>query len=150
FPEICKAIDVAATLRLSLQMPIENWTAPPASNNKRKFTEFLSTEIPDEQCGGLGIDLIDARTGERKRYNYAEIVYAVRCMVHENENLDAAERPDYHVVLDWQMSPSHLGGTVCDGRITCNAREMWQRLRQVLAKFISGMDVLMAVENRRS
>src|SRR5262245_58820329 len=61
FPELCNAVDVASTLRLSLQTPTANWAAPSINSNRQKFTGFLATEIPDEQSGGLLLLLEDAR-----------------------------------------------------------------------------------------
>jgi hypothetical protein len=47
FPAICKAIDVAATLAISLQQTGEAWAPPSTQNRKQKFISFLHAEIPD-------------------------------------------------------------------------------------------------------
>lgn len=134
--EICKAVDVAKTLRRSLR-------GEPYSrqDNKKRFMGFLSLEIPDPSSGGLNIPLVESRTGKRKMYTFPELVYSVRCMIHENESLNVAESPNYHIKLDWLMDPnSHLGGRICNERVECNARFMWQRIREILAKFITGLE----------
>lgn len=144
YPAMVKAIDVAAKLRRSLQIPAANWQPPSTGNNKAHFVAFLHTEIPSPDNGGLALQLIDARTGMITSYGYAELMYAIRCMIHENENLNADEQPGYHVVLDWSMPREHFGGELCDGRITLNAQMFWWRLREVLAKFVLGMEMMMA------
>jgi hypothetical protein len=90
--------------------------------------------------------LVDARTKEPVRYNFGGLVYAIRCMVHENENLNADEHPDYHVALDWNFTQPGMLGWVDDGRLTCNAGVIWRRVREVLAKFILGTEMIMALE----
>lgn len=146
FPAICKAIDVAATLRRSLQNPAHPWEPPSTQNSKRKFISFLHSEIPDSDANGVKITLVDARTEHPVQYNFGGIVYAIRCMIHENENLNADENPDYHVTLDWNIPRDGLMGTICDGRLTCNANAIWWRVREVLAIFILGTEMLMACE----
>lgn len=146
FPEICKAIDVAATLRLSLQIPVSSWSPPAAKGNKQKFIDFLHAEIPDAVKNGLSVVLIDARAHTPVPYNFGGIVYAIRCMIHENENLNAEEGPDYHVTLDWTIPEHGHLGTLRDGRLTCNAKAFWWRIREVLAKFILGTEMFMAYE----
>ncbi len=146
FPEICNAVDVAATLRLSLQIPVAAWSPPTVKNNKRKFVAFLHTEIPDPNNNGISIPLFDARTQKSVDYNFGEIVYAIRCMIHENENLNAEENPDYHVILDWSLPQHGYFGSVCDGRLICSAKAIWWRVREVLSKFILGTEMFMAYE----
>ena len=146
FPAICKAIDVCATLRLSLQSPAEPWTPPPHQNNKTKFISFLHAEIPDASSNGLDISLLDARTNKPVQYNFGGIIYAIRCMIHENENLNAAEGPDYHVTLDWTIPRHGHLGVHEDGRLRCNAQLLWWRVREVTSKFIQGLEFLMAIE----
>ena len=146
FPAICKAIDVAATLRLSLQNPAQPWQPPIIKNNKRKFISLLHAEIPDSDKHGVDLTLIDARTQQPVQYNFGGIVYAIRCMIHENENLNADEAPDYHVTLDWNMPRYGCFAVLCDGRLTCNAKALWWRVREVLAKFILGTEMFMACQ----
>lgn len=146
FPAICKAIDVAATLCQSLYNPLEDWKHPSTQNNKRKFISFLHSEIPDINVGGLDLTLIDVRTQQPVRYNFGGLIYAIRCMIHENENLNADENPDYHVTLDWNIPRYGLMGHICDGTVICNANALWWRAREVLAKFILGTEMIMAFE----
>jgi len=40
------------------------------------------------------VSLLDARTGQSRHYSFSGLVSVIRCMVHENKNLNAAERPD--------------------------------------------------------
>jgi len=146
FPALCKAVDVAATLHSSLQHSVASWSPPPQKDNKRKFTEFLRSEIPGTDENGDDIDLIDARTQKPVQYDFADIFYAIRCMIHENENLNDAEQPDYHVTLDWSIPEHGDLGYQCDGRLTCNAKAFWWRVRSVVAKFILGTESFMAYE----
>lgn len=139
-PELCKAIDTAKTLLRSLRG--EN--ASSRDDNKKRFVEFLNLELPSPESGGLQVSLVHARTGETKSYSFAGLVYDIRCMVHENENLNAAEAPDYHILLDWSQ-PRGYFGSVTDGRLTCNGHMLWERLRQILAKFVTGIDGMIAI-----
>jgi hypothetical protein len=134
FPELCKAIDTAKTLRRSLL-----GRDPSHGDNRRRFIEFLDLEIA---IPGLAFDLTDARTGERRSYSYSGLVYDIRCMVHENENLNAAEKPEHQILLDWNMG--ELMGVGDGDRLRLNARKLWMRLREVLAKFITWMDSLIS------
>ncbi|MGB8683596.1 MAG: hypothetical protein WCD12_11995, partial [Candidatus Binatus sp.] len=69
-------------------------------------------------------------------------------MIHENENLNAAEQPDYHVQLDWDMNQYSLG-TIQNGTAVLNARFIANRVREILAKFITGLDGMMAIAEGR-
>jgi hypothetical protein len=139
-PAILKAIDTAKTLRRSLRgEPLSNY------NNKRLFIEFLELEIPSAQSGGLSVSLKNPRTGETDTYGFASLAYSIRCMVHENENLDVQETPEYHVLLDWQdRSQTFL--YFVNERLVCNGEFIWERLRQVLAKFITYIDSVFEFE----
>src|SRR5262245_31748493 len=86
FPALCKAVDTAKTLRRSLRGEDVS-----SKDNKKRFLEFLNCELPSPEVGGVRVDLVDARTGKAISYSFAELVYDIRCMVHENENLNAAE-----------------------------------------------------------
>lgn len=142
FEALCKAIDTAKTLRRSLRA--EDWSS---KHNKARFTEFLNLEIPGFRSD---ITLFDARGGREVSYCFSELIYAIRCMVHENENLNVAEQPDYHVLLDWSRRPSdRCSGVVENGRITLNARSIWLRLREVLVKFVQGLEGMIAYEEGR-
>jgi hypothetical protein len=162
---MCKAIDTAKTLRWSLRG--ENTSS---TQNKVGFTEFIDLEVPAPGSGGLQVALLDARTGQPRDYSFSGLVYAIRCMVHENENLNAAEQPDYHILLDWGQLPAWpaaaagpvsglvqdpsfprtLGwrpgpaGIINEGRLTLNGHFMWGRLREVMSKFITGIDAMVA------
>jgi hypothetical protein len=146
---MCRAIDAAKTLRRSLR---GEDTSP--RQNEQRFKEFLALEIPAARPGALPVHLVDARTGKTKQYSYADLVYKIRCMVHENENLNAAERPDYHILLEWGRGQSPpdwfrqgLMGVIRDGRITLNGPDVWGRLREAMAKFITGIDMMIAFVN---
>jgi hypothetical protein len=139
-PEILKAIDTAKTLRRSLRgEPLSNY------GNKRLFIEFLELEIPSAQGGGLSVSLKNPRTGKTDTYGFASLVYSIRCMVHENENLDAREVPEYHVLLDWQDRSQAVLYFVNEC-LVCNGEFIWERLRQVLAKFITYIDSVFEFE----
>ena len=135
FPELCKAVDTAKTLRRSLRGEDVS-----SRDNKKRFVEFLNLELPSPESGGLQVDLVDPRSGKSLTYSFAELVYDIRCMIHENENLNAAEGPSYHILLDWSQSGGPYFGAITDGRLTCNGHMVWGRLRQILAKFITGID----------
>jgi hypothetical protein len=139
FPEFCKAIDTAKTLRRSL---CGEDMSP--RDNKKRFVEFLNFELPSPESGGLQVHLVDARSGSSVTYSFAELVYDIRCMVHENENLNAAEAPNYHILLDWSQPHGYRFGSIVDGRLTCNGHMVWGRLREILAKFITGIDEMIA------
>lgn len=141
-PELCTAVDTAKTLQLSLQ-----GQAHSVAKNKGRFVDFIHLEIPRAEKGGLAVPLKNSRTGKIQTYGLGDIVYEIRCMVHENENLNIAEGADYHILLDWGMDPRGPLGLVEDGRFICNGRWLWGRLREVLAKFITIID---SVETMRT
>jgi hypothetical protein len=141
-PELLKAVDTAKTLRRALR-----GDDPPGKGkgqhdqNKKRFIEFLGLEIPMARDGHFLCKLPDAKTGRLREHTFGEIVYLVRCMVlHENENLNAAENVDYCILLDWSVrNPMYLGEWE-DGKFVCNGYFLWNRLRQVLSKFITGLE----------
>ncbi len=139
--ELCKGLDVAKTLRLSLRD--EDFSS---KNNKQKFLEFIHLDVPAPKDGKNQMRLLDARTGKIETYSFAALVYAIRCMaVHENDNLDAAQQPDYHIRLDWNMpTPENWLGVIEDGRVTINARIFSHRLREILAGFITGIESMIS------
>jgi hypothetical protein len=61
-------------------------------------------------------------------------------MIHENENLNVEENTDYHILLDWSVRNPYYSGRIEDGKFVCNGFFLWNRLRQVLAKFITGIE----------
>ncbi|OAI45810.1 hypothetical protein AYO44_12350 [Planctomycetaceae bacterium SCGC AG-212-F19] len=143
---MCRAIDAAKTLRRLLR---GEDTSP--RHNEDRFKEFLSLEIPAARPGAIPLNLVDARSGQTRQYSYADLVYKIRCMVHENENLHAAENRDYHILLEWgQLQPppdwfrQGLMGVIQDGRITLHGPLVWERLREVMSKFITGIDMMIA------
>jgi hypothetical protein len=138
-PELCKAIDTAKTLRRSLRGEDAS-----SRDNKKRFVEFLNFELPSPDSGGFQVHLVDARSGRPVSYSFAELVYDIRCMVHENENLNAAEAPNYHILLDWSQPQGFYFGSIADGRLTCNGHMVWLRLRQIMAKFITYIDGMIA------
>jgi hypothetical protein len=133
--ELCKAIDTAKTLRRSLRGEDVSPT-----QNKERFVEFLNLEMPKPEDGGFNVELADSRTGQKRAYSFAELVYYIRCMVHENENLNVSEKPNYHILIDWQMRDPTVFGYLHNGRLVCNGPLLWNRLREILAKFITGID----------
>lgn len=141
--EICKAVDAAQMLRRSL---LGEDCSP--RENKRHFTAFIDLDVPNPENGGPLISLVDATSGKPINYSYSQMVYAIRCaVVHENENLNAAENPDYHIQLDWTMSEhAGVGGYYGEGKVILNARAHWNRIREVLSNFITGLDFLVAIE----
>jgi len=146
FEELCKAVDTAKTLRRSLLG--EKHTN---ANNKKLFTEFLDFELPSPNDGGMNLTLYDNRRGESTQYSFSMLIYAIRCMIHENENLNAAEQPDFHVLLDWTMSEhDRCGGVLGNGTITLNARAIWFRLREIVTKFVWGLEAVIAIEKQQS
>jgi hypothetical protein len=132
--EACKAIDTAKTLRRSLRGEDTS-----TAHNKAKFVEFLNLEVPDAASGGMQVQLVDSRDGRRKTYSFADLVYAIRCMIHEGENLNAAEKVDYHILLDWSDPHSAYWGKVSDGRLVLNGHRVWERVREILSKFVTGI-----------
>lgn len=137
--ELLKAIDTTKTLRRSLRG--EDCSA---RKNKKRFVEFLGLEIPAARPGGLELELFDRETGQLRKFTFGEIVYAIRCMIHENENLNAAEAIDYHVLLDWSVRSPAAFAEVRNGTFVCNGYFLWNRLREVLAKFITGIEAMIA------
>ncbi len=143
---MCRAIDAAKTLRRSMR---GEDTSP--RHNEERFKHFLGLEIPSARPGEFMVELVDARTRQAREYSYADLIYKVRCMVHENENLNAAENQDYHILLEWGRGSSTpdwfrqgLLGVFGDGRITLHGPLVWGRLREVMAKFITGIDEMRA------
>ncbi|NOY42474.1 MAG: hypothetical protein GXP26_11635 [Planctomycetes bacterium] len=132
--ELFKAIDTAKTLRRSLRGEDASH-----SQNKKRFIEFLGLEIPMARPGESEWTLV-LKDGSTKSYHFGEIVYDIRCMVHENENLNVAEDVDHHILLDWSQPHPQIFANQINGTFVCNGYFLWNRLRQVLAKFITGID----------
>ena len=147
--ELFKAVDTAKTLRLSLRGdPGEN---VPRDNNKMRFIEFLGLEIPMARPGASTFQLRERDSGQLRTFTFGEIVYDIRCMVlHENENLNVAEGFEYHILLDWSDPHPAYFAEVRGERFVCNGYFLWNRLREVLAKFITGIEGTIALANNRS
>jgi hypothetical protein len=131
FLSLCQGIDVAKKLRLSLQEERLDDT-----QNRQRFIDFLSLEIPKSENK---IEVFNARKGRIVPYMLSEMIYDIRCiMVHENENLNHAENPGYHIELDWQQSEHSriLGEITGERKIVLNGRLVLNRIREVLTKFL--------------
>ena len=133
--ELFKAMDTAKTLRRSL---LGKDISP--SHNSKRFIEFIYLEVPRPEANGLKVELIHARTGKKKIYGFGELVYEIRCMTHENENLNHAEEPNYHILLDWGTSDASVVVRISNGRAIVSGHFLWNRLRQILSKFITLVD----------
>lgn len=146
FPELCNAVDTAKTLQRSLRGQDTS-----AKDNKRRFIEFLDSGIPTPVDGGYQSgELVDARNGKTVAYGFGELIYAIRCMVHENENLNAAERPQYHIQLDWtEPAQNHIiARQYADEKLVLNAELAFWRLRQHIAQFVTSIDSAIAILER--
>jgi hypothetical protein len=143
--QICKAVDTAKTLRRSLR---GEDTSP--KDHKRRFIEFLGLEIPAARPGGSKFSLRDTRSGTMKDYTLGEVIYEIRCMIHENENLNAAENVEHHILLDWSVKNPVYAGEIRGNRLICNGYFIWRRLREVLAKFITGIEGTIDWAEKRS
>lgn len=125
--ELFKAIDTAKTLRRSLRGEDVSH-----HQNKQRFIEFLGLEIPMARPGESEWQL-SLKSGGTKKYHFGEIVYDIRCMIHENENLNVAEDVDYHILLDWSQPHPYIFANQVNGTFVCNGYFLWNRLRQVMA-----------------
>ncbi|MEQ1828249.1 MAG: hypothetical protein ABL921_19980 [Pirellula sp.] len=136
FPGICKAVDVGSRLYATLQVQAGTSDVNLSGSNKHRFISFFHAEIPDSDENGISVVLMDSRTSKMEHYSMGKIAYAIRCMIHENENLNVAEKPDYHILLDWSMRGDNLFGHLKDNRLVLNARLIWMRIREMLVKFL--------------
>ena len=141
-PELMNAIDTAKTLRRSHRGDSTSYR-----DNKNRFIDFLALEIPAVRPGGFEVELREADSGELRKFGLGGIIYEIRCMVHENENLNVAEDIDYHVLVDWSERRTTIIAKVIDGRIICNGHIICSRLREVLSKFITGIESMIALAN---
>lgn len=143
--ELFKAVDTAKKLRRSLRG--ENTSN---SNNRKQFIEFLGLEIPSAQPGQPELELYDKRTGELRKLTLGEIIYEIRCMIHENENLNIEEDIDYHILLDWSHRNPIYPAYVSNKIFVFNGFFIWNRLREVIAKFITVIDAYNAMANNEN
>lgn len=137
-PELFKAIDTAKTLRGMLRGERVSH-----ANNKRQFIDFLSLEIPLAASGSDTWEL-KLEDGSVRSYGFGDIVYSIRCMIHQNENLNAAEDVDYHVLVNWEEGHPHCIAEQIGGRLVVYGTVLWRRLREVIAKFITGIEGLIS------
>jgi hypothetical protein len=143
---LLKAIDVAKTLRRSLRGEDTSFR-----ENKDRFIEFLALEVPCFGPNEPKIELREGGTGKVCKLNYGEIVYSIRCsMVHEGENLNAAEAPGQHILLDWSVRNPRVMPERKDDQIVLNGYFFWNRLREVLAKFITGIQGMIDFVEKKS
>ena len=133
--ELLKAIDTAKTLERSLQG--EN-TAP--KDNAKRFINFIYHEVPSLEASGLNIELVHSRTGKTIKYDFGELAYEIRRMIHENENLNVAEGADYHMLLDWNKDAHPILIWSDLTRAVIGGHFLLGRLRQIMSKFLTFVD----------
>jgi hypothetical protein len=141
--ELFKAIDTAKTLRQSLRG--EEISRFPHRN---KFIEFLALDFP--LIPKVVHGFIRTETANQEEYTFGGIIYEIRCMVHENENLNAAENVDYRILLDWSVRNPVGFAETRDGRFVCNGFFLWNQLRRILAKFITGIEGVISPDEKES
>ena len=129
--EIFKGLDTAKTLRRSL-LDLDTSTR----DNRKRFVEFLSLSIPGAKPNAEKYHLIDPITGEEYHLNLGQIIYKIRCKIHENENLNIAESPRYFVLLDWSIKSTTWNHRFHKGSCIISAFGLWNRLREILSVFI--------------
>lgn len=140
--ELFKAIDTAKTLRRSLRGEDTSHR-----NNRKRFIEFLALEIPACREDAQKFPLYDKVKQQIIEHSLGDVIYAIRCMIHENENLHAAEEVDYYILLDWSHPNPQIPITIQEGTMVCNGYFIWNRLREVIAKFITVIDSLINLAN---
>ena len=140
-----KGIDAAKMLRLSLL----DTTGDLHRNNRARYIEFLELEIPSPDKSGRRITLQDTRSGQFRDWSVAEILYEIRCMIHENENLNESEPVEYHILLRWWEHGEKFIASHENNRVVINARLLWRRLREILSKFITGIEAWEAQANNQ-
>lgn len=138
-----KGIDTAKTLRRSLRGEDTS-----GRENRARFIEFLGLEIPAAQSGAQGFPIPDEK-GVMQSRTLGEVLYLARCKIHENENLNAAEEVHYPILFEWRQL-GQVGAVFKDGRLRINGYFIANRLREVLAKFVSGIEGMIAFAERRS
>jgi len=149
--ELFKAIDGAQTVRQNL-LP-EHLRSK--GGNRDLFVEFIHLELPmararsSTDANDLPFELqeFELFNMDKQRvemFTMGEVAYAARCMImHENENLNVAEEGvDYHVMLDWNISATDMMlGYQRDQKFICSGPFLVQRLRQIVASFIQGVEL---------
>lgn len=129
---LCKAVDTAKTLHRSLLDEPHT-----VANNAKEFIDFIHLEIPRPEHNGLCLELVHSRTGKELVYGFGKLVYEVRCMIHENENLNADEDVDFHILIDWKTVHGKTIAWISGDHVVVSGHLLWERLRQVLAKFLT-------------
>ena len=89
-------------------------------------------------------------TGKLEWLKFGEVVYAIRCMIHENENLNAAEQVDHHILIDWTDRNRQYFFRRENDRLICNGFTLWNRLREILSLFITGIEGEICFSQRES
>jgi len=143
--ELFKAVDTAKTLRRSLRGEDVSH-----HDNRKRFIEFLGLEIPSARPDGHAVELLKRETGKLRKFTLGEIIYEIRCMVHENENLNVDEDVDYHILLDWSKRHPDYFAVMRNGTYVCNGYFIWNRLREILSKFVTGIDGMIAIASNAS
>jgi hypothetical protein len=135
---LCIGVELATKLHKSLA-----GEGVSTDQSRRNFVGFVDMEIPRPEDGGLaiGIAVRDDATGEFVPMSFARLLYEVRCAyAHEYDNLDAAEYPGHRLTIDWSGSLGpFFGRMVGEERFVINGQQLWQRLRELLAKFLTGI-----------
>lgn len=140
---LCRGIEVSWKLRLSLI-----GKKAPKDGDRRHFVAFVRLDAPDPQNGGLRISVFDCRTQRRSSLSFAKLAYLIRTAdAHENENLNVAEFGGAPVLLDWNRTAQPYFGTTDGQQFICDGHLLWNRLRELLAKFLTGLDTYAAVAN---
>lgn len=144
--ELLKAVDTAKSLRRSLRGEDISH-----HENRKRFIHFLNLEIPAPENGGPSFDFPDVKNpGQLRKWTFSEIVYAIRCKIHENENLNIDEDCEFFIQLDWKITDPRVLGYFNNDVFICNARFLWNRIRQILAKFITGIEAMIAIHQGKS
>lgn len=140
--EICIAIGVASRLRELLDQDTPSIVRPKHHGDKKRFIGFIKREMPSPEQGGLEVQLIDADTGKARAFEFADLIYAIRNeSIHLFDTLNIDSKPDYHVTLKWGLSRYGYGGDIWGtSKVVMNAESAWWRLREILAKFITGIN----------
>jgi hypothetical protein len=135
---LCIAIELAMKLRTSLAGGIASTT-----QSRKKFVAFVDTDIPRPEDGGLAIDIEvwDDASKQLVPMSFARLLYEIRCAyAHEYENLDAAESCGHFIGIDWSDSLRPLFGRMdAENHVVVDGPQLWRRLRELVAKFLTGI-----------
>lgn len=129
--EAFKGIDTAKTLRRSLLgLDITH------KQNGKKFVEFLGLKIPGARPEAEKYHLVDPVTKKEYNLNLGELIYNIRCKIHENENLNISEGARYFVLLDWRIKSIDWHHRFYEDKCIISAFGLWNRLREILSEMI--------------